>query len=347
MAASSERGYAVGVVGATGAAGGETIRVLEERGFPVRELRLFASERSIGEPIEFDGTEIRVQGIDQHAFDGLDLAFFSAGGAISKQWAPVAVDAGAVVVDKSSHFRMHPQVPLVVPEVNAADAFDRDLGIVASPNCTSIPIVVAVKPIADAVGLTRIVAASYQAVSGGGKRGIETLSRETIDLLNMRNHDDEEDERRVFPHRIAFNCIPQVDTFLDDGSTKEEAKVIAESRKVLHMPELAVAVTCVRVPTFYGHAVALTIETERPIAAEDARRILRDAPGVLLCELGDELPYPTPADVGGTDAVYVGRVREDPSHPRGLQLWVAADNVRKGAGLNAVQIAEVVIRQLA
>lgn len=341
----AEREFTVAVVGATGAVGGEVLRTLDERVFPVGELRLFASARSAGEMIEWRGSSIRVDQIDGDGFEGVDLAFFCAGGAVSAEFAPRAADAGAVVIDKSSHFRMDPDVPLVVPEVNADDLVERHRGIIASPNCTTIPIVVALKPIADAVGLARIVAASYQAVSGGGKRGIAALSHETVNLLNLRGATEGEGPS-VFPRRIAFNCIPQVDAFLADGSTKEEAKVIAETRRVLHLETLPVAVTCVRVPTFYGHSVALTVELEQPLDAADARLLLREAPGVILCELGDEMPYPTAADVGGTDAVYVGRVRNDPSHPRGLQLWVAADNLRKGAALNAVQIAEIVIRDL-
>ncbi len=341
----AERERTVAIVGATGAVGSEVLRTLEERLFPTGEVRLFASARSAGALVEWRGGEVRVEDVGGASFDGVDVAFFCAGGAVSAEYAPRAVDAGAVVIDKSSHFRMHPDVPLVVPEVNAGDLAERHLGIVASPNCTTIPIVVALKPIADAVGLERIVASSYQAVSGAGKRGIDALSRETIDLLNMRSPSEDEGGA-VFPRRIAFNCIPQVDAFLEDGSTKEEAKVIAETRRVLHRESLPIAVTCVRVPTFYGHTVALTVELEQPLDAADARRILREAPGVLLCELGDEMPYPTAADVGGTDAVYVGRVRDDPSHPRGLQLWVAADNVRKGAALNAVQIAEILAREV-
>jgi aspartate-semialdehyde dehydrogenase len=343
----AERSFTIAVVGATGAVGGEVLRTLEERVFPVGDLRLFASARTAGELVDWRGSSVRVEEIDSDGFEGVDLAFFCAGGAVSAEFAPIAVDAGAVVIDKSSHFRMDPDVPLVVPEVNAADLAERGRGIVASPNCTTIPIVVALKPIADAVGLQRIVAASYQAVSGGGKRGIDALSRETINLLNLRSAQSEEEEgASPFPQRIAFNCIPQVDAFLADGSTKEEVKVIAETRRVLHHETLPIAVTCVRVPTFFGHSVALTIETEQPLDAADARALLREAPGVILCEIGDPMPYPTAADVGGTDAVYVGRVREDPSHPHGLQLWVAADNVRKGAALNAVQIAEIVIRDL-
>lgn len=341
----SERELTVAIVGATGAVGSEVMRTLEERLFPVGELRLFASERSAGELVDWRGSQVRVELLDGDGFEGVDVAFFCAGGAVSAEFAPRAVDAGAVVIDKSSHFRMHPDVPLVVPEVNAIDLEERHLGIIASPNCTTIPIVVALKPLADAIGIERIVAASYQAVSGGGKRGIDALSRETVNLLNMRSAEDD-DQPSVFPRRIAFNCIPQVDSFLEDGSTKEEAKVIAETRRVLHLETLPIAVTCVRVPTFYGHTVALTVELEQPLDAVDAQRLLREAPGVVLCELGDEMPYPTAADVGGTDAVYVGRVRNDPSHPRGLQLWVAADNVRKGAALNAVQIAEIVARDL-
>ncbi len=339
------RDLAVAIVGATGAVGSEVLRTLEERVFPVGDLKLFASSRTAGELVEWRDRSIRVDEVDGDGFEGIDVAFFCAGGAVSAEYAPHAVDAGAVVIDKSSHFRMHPDVPLVVPEVNADEIAERPLGIIASPNCTTIPIVVALKPIADAVGIGRIVAASYQAVSGGGKRGIDVLSRETINLLNMRDPDDG-GQPSVFPRRIAFNCIPQVDAFLEDGSTKEEAKVVAETRRVLHLETLPIAVTCVRVPTFFGHTVALTVELEQPLDAADASELLRTAPGVILCEPGSEMPYPTAADVGGTDAVYVGRVRNDPSTPYGLQLWVAADNVRKGAALNAVQIAEIVARDL-
>jgi aspartate-semialdehyde dehydrogenase len=360
VSTSRERGWTVAVVGATGAVGSEVLAILEERAFPIDELRLFASERTAGTLVSWQGGEVRVELLDEDGFVGVDFAFFCAGGSVSATWAPVAADAGAVVIDKSSHFRRDPDVPLVVPEVNAADVAERERGIIASPNCTTIPMVVALKPLADAAGLARVVAASYQSVSGGGKRGIEALSRETTNLLNMRPARPDEDEGDeaaavdddgggrgdVFPRRIAFNVIPQVDAFLPNGATKEEDKVIAETRRVLHLDDLPVAVTCVRVPTFYGHAVALTVETETPLSAEDARRLLRESPGVILCDLDDPLPYPTPADVGGTDAVYVGRVRDDPSHPRGLQLWVAADNVRKGAALNAVQIAEIVARDL-
>jgi aspartate-semialdehyde dehydrogenase len=340
-----QRDYSVAIVGATGAVGGELLKILEERESSVGELRLFASARSAGEIIELPRGEVRVERVDADGFHGVDLAFFCAGGGVSAEFAPRAVEAGAVVIDKSSWFRMDPDVPLVVPEVNAADIEMRERGIIASPNCTTIPIVVALKPIADAVGLTRVVAASYQAVSGAGKRGIDALARETTNLLNMRDADEGE-ERSPLPHRIAFNLFPQVDAFLEDGATKEEAKVVAETRKVMHLEELGVAVTCVRVPTFYGHCVALTIETEAKLDAADAVRMLREAPGVVVSGAVGERPYSTPADVAGTDAVYVGRVRDDPSHPTGLQLWVAADNVRKGAALNAVQIAEIVAREL-
>ncbi len=340
----AERDYTVAIVGATGAVGSELLRILDERRFPVGELRLFASERSAGALVETARGETRVELLDADGFGGVDLAFFCAGGAVSAEYAPIAVDAGAIVVDKSSQFRMEPSVPLVVPEVNADDLATRERGIIASPNCTTIPMVVALKPIADAVGLRRLVASSYQAVSGAGRAGVDTLSRETTALLNLRGIDEEEPS--PFAHRIAFNCIPQVDAFLADGSTKEEQKVILESRKVLHREDLPIAVTCVRVPTFYGHAVALTVELDQALDARDAERLLRESPGIVLSEAGDERPYPTPADVGGTDAVYVGRVRNDPSTPNGLQLWVAADNVRKGAALNAVQIAEIVVREL-
>src|SRR5687767_12007461 len=230
----SARELTVAVIGATGAVGGEVVRTLAERLFPVGELRLGASARSAGELVDWRGSSVRVEELDAALFEGVDLAFFCAGGAVSAEYAPLAVDAGALVIDKSSHFRMHPDVPLVVPEVNVGDLAERHLGIVASPNCTTIPMVVALKPLADAAGLARIVASSYQAVSGGGKRGVDALSRETINILNLRDAGDGEDAS-VFPRRIAFNCIPQVDAFLEDGSTKEEAKVIAETRRVLHL----------------------------------------------------------------------------------------------------------------
>jgi len=341
-----ERGYTLAIVGATGVVGGEIVKILEEREFSVENLRLFASPRTAGELVPFRGGETRVEVLTADAFEGVDIAFFCAGGAVSAEYAPIAVGAGAVVIDKSSHFRLDELVPLVVPEVNAADIAERGRGIIASPNCTTIPMVVALKPIADAVGLARVVAASYQSVSGAGKKGIGALSRETVSLLNLHDVGETGGTKSVFPRRIAFNVIPQVDAFLEDGSTKEEAKVIAESRKVLHLDNLSLAVTCVRVPTFYGHTVALTVETEGKLDVADARGLLRESPGVILCEPGAELEYPTPADVAATDAVYVGRLREDPSHPSCLQLWVAADNIRKGAALNAVQIAEIVIREL-
>jgi len=342
----SDRAYNVVVVGATGAVGTEVVKVLAERAFPIGELRLFASQRSAGSSVEYGEREVDVELLDEEGFAGADLAFFCAGGEVSATYAPLAAEAGAVVIDKSSVFRMDPDVPLVVPEVNAGDIAERGRGIIASPNCTTIPMVVALKPLMDEAGLERLVASSYQAVSGAGKGGVDTLSKETVNILNMRAPRTDEDGPSVFPHRIAFNCIPQVDSFLADGSTKEEVKVIAESRRVLHHEELPVSVTCVRVPTFYGHGVALTIETTQKLDAEDARQLLRGAPGVILADGGEAMPYPTPADVGGTDAVFVGRVRNDPMVPCGLQLWVAADNVRKGAAVNAVQIAEIVARDL-
>lgn len=350
------------MVGATGTVGREIVQLLADRLFPVRELRLFEPGQGAGELVEFAGGALRVELLECERLAGVEIAFFSAGEEVSRDYAPAAVAEGAVVIDSSGHFQRDPLVPLVVPEVNAADVCERGRGIVASPSGGVTPIVVALKPIADAVGIDRVVVNAYQAVSGAGKRGIETLARETFELLSMRGEDaggeaaeesTEEDlaegggaPARVFPRRIAFNCFPQVDALLEDGSTKAETDVVTEMRKVMHLDDLPVAVTCVRAPVFYGDAVALVVETTRELDASEARRILRAAPGVLLCEDGSEMPYPTPADVGGTDAVYVGRVRDDPSHPRGLQLWVAADNVRKGAALNAVQIAEIVAREL-
>lgn len=332
--------YNVAVVGATGAVGEQLREVLEERQFPVGELRLLASERSAGQFLPFQNRQIRVDILKEDSFQNVDIGLFSAGGKVSAKYAPLAVAAGAVVVDNTSHFRMDPDVPLVVPEVNAEQiAKYKARGIVANPNCSTIQMVVALKPLHDAARLKRVVVSTYQSVSGAGRMAMEELSQQVGALFNGR-----EIRKEKFPHQIAFNCIPHIDVFLEDGYTKEEWKMIHETRKILGEPHLAVTATTVRVPVFCSHSESVNVETERKLTAAQARAILRDAPGVLLADVPEENIYPLAIDAVGKDATYVGRVREDQSVANGLNLWVVADNLRKGAALNAVQIAEILIR---
>ncbi len=332
--------YNIAIVGATGAVGEQLREVLEERQFPVGELRLLASERSAGQFLPFQSKQVRVDILRENSFDGIDIGLFSAGGKVSAQFAPIAVAAGAVVVDNTAHFRMEPDVPLVVPEVNAKEiAKYTGRGIVANPNCSTIQMVVALKPIHDAARIKRIVVSTYQSVSGAGRMAMEELSHQVGALFNGR-----EIKKDRFPHQIAFNCIPHIDVFLDDGYTKEERKMIHETRKILGEPELAVTVTSVRVPVFCSHSESVNVETEKKLTAAQAKAILRDAPGILLADVPNENIYPLAIDAVGKDATYVGRIREDASVANGLNLWVVADNLRKGAALNAVQIPEILIR---
>jgi len=332
--------YNVAVVGATGAVGEQMREVLEERLFPVEELRLLASERSAGRRLEFRGEEIRVQLLQEDSFKGVDIALFSAGGKVSAKFAPLATAAGAVVVDNTAHFRMESDVPLVVPEVNQQEiAHYKRRGIIANPNCSTIQMVVALKPIHDAARIKRIVVSTYQSVSGAGRMAMEELSQQTIALFSGKDLKQEK-----FPHQIAFNCIPHIDTFLEGGYTKEEMKMIDETKKILGEPSLRVTVTCVRVPVFCGHSESVNIETAIKLTAKDVRAILREAPGVLVCDEPQNNVYPMALDAVGKDATLVGRIREDDSVPNGINLWIVADNLRKGAALNAVQIAEILIR---
>jgi aspartate-semialdehyde dehydrogenase len=332
--------YNVAIVGATGAVGEQLREVLEERQFPVGELRLLASERSAGQFLPFHNKQVRVDILRDNSFEGIDIGLFSAGGKVSAGFAPLAVAAGAVVIDNTAHFRMEPDVPLVVPEVNAGEiAKYRERGIIANPNCSTIQMVVALKPIHDAARIKRIVVSTYQSVSGAGRMAMEELSHQVGALFNGR-----EIKKDKFPHQIAFNCIPHIDIFLEDGYTKEEWKMIHETRKILGEPELPVTATSVRVPVFCSHSESVNVETEKKLTAAQAKAILRDAPGVLLADVPDENIYPLAIDAVGKDATYVGRVREDHSVANGLNLWVVADNLRKGAALNAVQIAEILIR---
>jgi aspartate-semialdehyde dehydrogenase len=332
--------YNIAVVGATGAVGEQMREVLAERAFPVDELRLLASERSAGQVLEFQGRQIRVEVLNENSFDDIDIAFFSAGGSVSGKFAPIAVDAGAVVVDNTARFRMEPDVPLVVPEVNAAEIANyKNRGIIANPNCSTIQMVVALKPIHDAARLRRVVVSTYQSTSGAGRKAMDELSQQTAALFS-----GQELVKEKFPHQIAFNCIPHIDVFLPGGYTKEEKKLIDETKKILAEPSLRVTATCVRVPVFCGHSESVNIETEKKLSAGDVKAILREAPGVLLCDEPEKNIYPLPIDSVGLDATMVGRVREDDTVPNGINMWIVADNLRKGAALNAIQIAEILIR---
>ena len=332
--------YNVAVVGATGAVGEQMREVLEEREFPVGELRLLASERSAGQFLSFRDRQLRVGVLNEDSFKDIDIALFSAGGTVSDKFAPIAGAAGGVVIDNTARFRMEPDVPLVVPEVNAGEIANyKSRGIIANPNCSTIQMVVALKPIHDAARIKRVVVSTYQSVSGAGRRAMEELSHQVSALYNGK-----EPEMEKFPHQIAFNCIPHIDSFTDGGYTKEELKMINETRKIFSEPSLRVTATTVRVPVFCSHSESINVETEKKLTAADVKAILREAPGIVVADEPENNVYPTPLDATGKDATYVGRIREDDSVPNGINLWVVADNLRKGAALNAVQIAEILIR---
>ena len=327
----------VAVVGATGAVGEAMIEILESREFPVGQLFPLASSRSAGKSITFRGKRHTVGDLATFDFSQAQIGLFSAGGAISAEFAPIAAGAGCVVIDNTSHFRLEPDIPLVVPEVNPEAIADyRTRGIIANPNCSTIQMLVALKPIYDAVGIERINVATYQAVSGTGKEAIEELAGQTARLLNGKSADPE-----VYAKQIAFNLIPHIDDFQANGYTREEMKMVWETQKIFSDDRILVNPTCVRVPVFFGHSEAVHIETREPISAEEATQLLSEAPGVIVMDERKPGGYPTPVtEAAGKDPVYVGRIRADISHPRGLNLWVVADNVRKGAALNSIQIAE-------
>ncbi|TXS95683.1 aspartate-semialdehyde dehydrogenase [Parahaliea maris] len=332
--------YDVAVVGATGAVGETMIEILEQRDFPVRNLYPLASSRSAGKTIKFKGKSVTVTDLAEFDFSQVQIGLFSAGGSISAEFAPKAAAAGCVVIDNTSHFRRDEDIPLVVPEVNPeALAGYTTRNIIANPNCSTIQMLVALKPIYDAVGIERINVATYQAVSGTGKEAIEELAGQTARLLN-----GQEAECEVYPKQIAFNALPHIDTFQDNGYTREEMKMVWETQKIFGDASIQVNPTCVRIPVFFGHSEAVHIETVDKITAEQARELLASAPGVTLVDERADGGYPTAVtEAAGKDPVFVGRIREDISHPRGLNLWVVADNVRKGAALNSVQIAESLI----
>ena len=333
--------YDIAVVGATGAVGEALLSILAEREFPVEKIVPLASERSAGGSVDFGGKPLTVRNLADHDFAGIDIAFFSAGGKVSREHAPRAAAAGAVVIDNTSEFRYVDDVPLVVSEVNSqAIAQYTKRNIIANPNCSTMQMLVALAPIHRAAQIERINVATYQSVSGAGRSGLEELGRQTAALLNFQPA-----VPGKFPAQIAFNVIPQIDDFQPNGYTKEEMKLVWETRKILEDESIQVNPTAVRVPVFYGHSEAVHIETSDKITADEARELLRQAPGVVLMDERQPGGYPTPVgEAAGTDAVYVGRIREDISHERGLDLWIVSDNVRKGAATNSVQIAEVLAR---
>jgi aspartate-semialdehyde dehydrogenase len=331
--------FNVAVVGATGAVGGVMLRVLEERGFPVTELRPLASSRSAGRRLDYLGQARTVQELTADSFEGIQIALFSAGATRSREFAPAAVEAGAVVIDNSSAYRMDAAVPLVVPEVNEAD-LESHSGIVANPNCVAAPLVVALKPIRDAVGLERVIVSSYQSVSGTGAAAVEELMTQAAGFLA-----GDEPPPSVYPHPIAFNVLPHIDVFLENGYTKEEMKLVHETRKILEDQAVLVSPTTVRVPVFTAHSVSVHVETEARIGVARARELFAAFPGLKVLDDPERKQYPMPLFVAGKDECYVGRIREDLAVPNGLNFWVVGDQLRKGAALNAVQIAEILIER--
>lgn len=333
-----DRRFHVAVVGATGAVGETMLAILAERNFPIATLSLLASSRSAGGEIEYQGEKIKVQDLSTFDPNGVDIALFSAGGSVSKEFGPKFAAAGAVVIDNSSAFRYDDDVPLVVSEVNPEALKHRPRGIIANPNCSTMQMLVALAPLHRQYGIERINVATYQSVSGGGRSALEELGKQTGQLLSFQNIDPQR-----FPVQIAFNLIPHIDDFQDNGFTKEEMKLVWETRKILGDDSILVNPTAVRVPVFYGHSEAVTIETRDKVTPDAARELLARSPGVEVVDKHEAGGYPTPVThASGTDAVYVGRIREDLSHPRGLNLWIVSDNIRKGAALNAVQLAELV-----
>jgi len=335
-----DRKFNVAIAGATGAVGGAMLDVLNRRNFPIKELRLLASERSVGKKITFKGEEIPVQLLNKDAFAGIDIALFSAGASRSLEFGPAAAAAGAIVIDNSSGFRMDPEVPLVVPEVNShAIGQYKKKGIIANPNCSTIQMLVALKPIHDVAKIKRIVVSTYQAVSGTGTKAIEELREQVAAYVHGVGYSS-----NVYPYQIAFNCLPHIDSFLDNGYTKEEMKMVNETRKIFEDDSIGLTATAVRVPVIYGHSESVNIETEKKLTVADVRKLMASAPGVKLVDDPANLSYPMAVDCAGKFETLVGRIREDESIANGINLWVVADNILKGAALNAVQIAEELVR---
>jgi len=331
----------IAVAGATGAVGNQMIHCLEEMDFPLNSVVFLASSRSVGRQLRFKGDLIDVKELKADSFKGFDIALFSAGGGTSEKFAPFAARDGCVVVDNSSAWRMDPQVPLVVPEVNPhAIAQHTAKGIIANPNCSTIQMVVALHPIHKKYGIKRIVVSTYQAVSGTGKKAIDELFDQTRAMINFLDY-----ENRVYPHRIAFNCLPHIDTFLDNGYTKEEMKMVNETRKIMEDDSIAVTATTVRVPVFFGHSESVNIETHEPVSVGDVRALLENAPGVHVMDDPGKNLYPLATDAAGQDLTLVGRIRQDESIPNGINMWIVADNIRKGAATNTVQIAQILAKE--
>ena len=330
--------YNVAVAGATGAVGNEMISTLEQRNFPLDELRLLASEKSVGITLKFNGKDIKVRKLEYDSFKGIDYALFSAGASRSLEFAPKAVESGTIVIDNSSAFRMEKNVPLVVPEVNAHD-IRKHSGIIANPNCSTIQMVVVLKPLHDYAKIKRVVVSTYQAVSGAGQKAIEELMAQTKALISFK-----EIEKKVFPHQIAFNCIPHIDSFLENGYTKEEIKMVNETKKIMGDYSIAVTATTVRVPVFHSHSESVNVEFEKEISPEKARELLSKADGVEVVDNPSEKVYPLAINAAGKDPSYVGRIRKDDTVKFGLNMWIVSDNLRKGAALNAVQIAERLVK---
>lgn len=329
--------YNVAIVGATGLVGGLFIKLLEQRKFPVTEIRLLASADSAGKQIKFQNKWITIEVLDENSFKNIDFAFFSAGAAVSRQYAPIAAASGATVIDNSSAFRMEPDIPLVVPEVNN-HALQKHNNIIANPNCSTIQMVVVLKPLHRAFSVRRVIVSTYQAVSGTGKDAVRELSEQSLAILQNL-----EVIKRVYPHQIGFNLVPHIDKFMPDGYTKEEIKMINETRKIMDLNNLRITSTCVRVPVFTGHSISLNVEFDKRLDMERARSLLEETPGIAVIDDPVNSIYPTPAELAGRDEVFIGRMRRDESVDSGLNLWVVADNLRKGAALNAIQIAELLI----
>ena len=325
----------VAIAGATGAVGTEFLKLLEARDFPMKSLRLLASSRSAGSKLKFRGENLEVEELTPKSFKGIDIAFFSAGGSRSKEFAPHAVDSGAVVIDNSSAFRMDEKVPLVVPEINPKQAFEHQ-GLIANPNCSTIQMVVALNPIHRAANIQRVVVSTYQAVSGAGASAMEELKQQLRAWAN-----DEPMKQEVFPTQIAFNLFPHIDVFQENGYTKEEMKMVNETRKIMNAPNMQISATCVRVPVLRAHSEAVWVETEKPLSESEARELFEKEPGIVVQDERESGGYPTPWHITETQETYVGRIRKDISHPNGLTFWVVADQLYKGAALNAIQIAEV------
>jgi aspartate-semialdehyde dehydrogenase len=333
--------FNIAVAGATGAVGNQMLACLEERSFPIETIKLLASSRSVGRKLDFRGNQVAVEELTESSFKGVDVALFSAGGGISEKFAPLAAKDGCVVIDNSSAWRMDPEVPLVVPEINPhAIAQYKNKGIIANPNCSTIQMVVALHPLHQKYGVRRVVVSTYQSVSGTGKKAIDELDHQTRAILNLKEY-----EKKVYPHAIAFNCLPHIDVFLENGYTKEEMKMVNETLKIFEDDTIGITATTVRVPVFYGHSESVNVEMKENVTAGEVRTLLAKSPGIKVVDDPQNNIYPMAIDATGQDFTLVGRIRNDESIPNGINMWVVADNIRKGAATNAVQIAEVLVKE--